>query len=347
MDFAYPTLFVLSSSNTLATTGTTSDLASGQFTAFGPDYAPASAGDIASDPYFYLAQGRPAKFKDILPTKQTAKIYKNRVIDWYKVTASSATQNQITTLSEFTIQCGETLTVSLRLNSFYINQAFYNGMTKSFTAVAPCCDCGEDVCEDLDPQALVDDLVTQINSNTLVNPYITASRGSSGLTSTLVLTGKSLGVETFGPDYTVNTPQYDRLSFKAWVYAGPETSQDYMIYDLCDVAGTVTTSQEATVAHGDSATMKKLEMFYQLFENHPLGKMIYKDLNYNIASGTEITDGTFYDMYYCKYENSQSRDGFSDTVPMDYEFIVMNPTGQNAGTIAVLTAALGTAPEKA
>ena len=57
-DFSLTTLFVVPVGNTLPSSGSTQDLTAGQVGIFTSDYTVATAGNIASYPYFYIAQGR-------------------------------------------------------------------------------------------------------------------------------------------------------------------------------------------------------------------------------------------------------------------------------------------------
>lgn len=57
-DFSLTTLFVVPVGNALPSSGSTQDLTAGQVGIFTSDYTVATAGNIASYPYFYIAQGR-------------------------------------------------------------------------------------------------------------------------------------------------------------------------------------------------------------------------------------------------------------------------------------------------
>lgn len=348
MDFSITTLFVLPVSNTVPTTGTTANLTANQFGVFKPDYTPATAGNVASQPYMFLAQGRPVNLPGV-GSKKSDKIYTKNVLSWYKVTAFSTAANQIVDVSDFNVQCGEDVTITLRLKSFYIDQAYYNGMTKSFTLKTPCCECGEDPCTELDPQATVDAFVALINGSTIgvnnqhnVANYVTASRVSSGTNSVLRIEGDPIAAENLSADPLNFQFQYDALRFWVYAYKGPATSQDFLTpLDNCDPFATVTTVQDFSYRRGTSAQAKLLEMRYNSYNTAPIAKRIFSNINFNGAFTSQVVDGTYYDFYYLKYRR-EVNDSHNATVPQDEASMILNPTGQNAGTIAILTAFLGT-----
>lgn len=359
MDYSFTTLYVLPSSNTLPTTGTTAGLSSGQFGAFKPDYTPATAANIAAQPYILLAQGRNATLPGV-GSKKSDKIYLSNVKEWYKVTASSTALPHIVTFSDFdNTVCGQDVTISLRLKSFYIDTGYFNGKTQSWTLTTPCCNCGDDPCATLTAdqiESLVDDYVDKINNTNLngnnpnaptttnandVSYWVTASRGSSGATSTLIITGKTLPAEPTTYDPTVFQFQYDRLYFWGFAYKGPATSQDYNVWDSCDPFATVTTTQIATYATGSSKEAAQLEKNFWSNNTAQIAKRIFSNVNFNQAFTPSVVDGTWYDFYYLKFKRPMSMD-WNNALPQDEAIIILNPTGQNAGTITLLNTFLGT-----
>ena len=92
----------------------------------------------------------------------------SNVTEWYKVSGCATAANQITDITDFKVQCGEIVTVTLRAFSNYINTLYFNGFTRSVTVQAPCCDCGGDVCTDVDVNALINSLIVAFNKKLLV-----------------------------------------------------------------------------------------------------------------------------------------------------------------------------------
>ncbi len=359
MDFSLTTLYVLPASNTLPTTGTTAALTAGQFGVFKPDYTPATAGTVAAQPYIMLAQGRQQNYPGV-GTKKSDRIFLANVTEWYKITANSTVLPHIVTFSAFdNTVCGQDVTVSLRLKSFYIDTGYFNGKTQSYTLTTPCCDCGDDPCATLSDAAivsLIDDFIDKINDTNIngnnplpitnknansISTYVTASRGGSSGSRTLIVTGNTLAVEPTSADPTVFQYQYDRLYFWGYAYKGPATSQDYNVWDSCDPFATVTTTQTATYINGDSKQATQLEKNFWSNNTAQIAKRLWSNVNFNGAYTTEVVSGTYYDFYYLKYANPRKLPWVA-SVAQDESVIILNPTGQNAGTITVLTNFLGT-----
>lgn len=342
MDFSLTTLYVLPTTNTLPTTGNTSNLTANQFGVFKPDYTPATTGNIAAQPYIMLAQGRPQTLPGV-GTKKSDKIFLSNVIDWYKVAAITSAVPQIITFSNFSATCGEDVTISLRLKSFYLDTAYFNGLTKSYTITTPCCDCGTDPCTETDIAALVASFVALINGDTTFNSpgkYVTASSSGSGSSTDLIITGKVLAAEPVSADPTAFPFQYDRLYFWGFAYKGPETSQDYNVWDSCDPFATVTTTQISTYETGSSLEAKQLEKNYNSYNTAAIARRLWSNVNFNGAFLTQVVDGTFYDFYYLKYKNPKNN-AWQAVVAQDESVILLNPTGQNATTITLLSDFLG------
>jgi hypothetical protein len=352
------TLYVLPVTNTLPTTGTTANLTSGQFGVFSPTYVPVTTGTITAQPYIIMAQGR----NETLPgtgTKKSDKIYLSNVKTWFKTIASSTALPQIVTFSNFNnTVCGEDVTVSLRLKSFYVDTGFFNGKTESYTLTTPCCNCGSDPCATLtDTQivSLIADFIDKINNTNVngnnpdiltqngandVSYWVTASAGGTSGARTLIVTGNTLPAEPTSADPTVFSFQYDRLYFWGYAYKGPATSQDYNVWDACDPFATVTTTQTSTFAHGSSLEATQLEKNFWSNNMPPIAKRIWSNVNFNQTYITQVISGTWYDMYYLTFRRSADVDG-NNALPQEEAVIILNPTGQNATTITLLTTFLG------
>src|SRR5690606_21562040 len=145
-DFSLTTLFVVPLGNNLPTTGSTNDLTPGQVGFFLPNYSPATDLNIGAAKYFYVAQGQKNNY--LKGSKRSDKIHTSKVTEWYKVAGCPTPQNQITDISGFSVKCGDVVTLTLRAHSSYINTLYFNGLTRSVTVQAPCCDCGADPCTD-------------------------------------------------------------------------------------------------------------------------------------------------------------------------------------------------------
>lgn len=337
MDFSKTTVFVVPSGNSLPTTGSTQDLATNQFGIFRANYTPATAANIAAEKYVYLAQ----KQEFLAPgqgTKRSDKIDKTKIIEWYKVVAESDLLPQVTEVSGFKIQCGETITLTVRAHSNYIEQAYFNGMTKSATVVAPCCDCGSNPCADLDPQATVDALIEKIKLTEL-NKFLSFERVGSGANSILRITGKPLASYKLPSDVSAFPYEFDRLWFRAFVYPGAETSQDYLTVDKCDLAASVVVKQRASYLRGTSDEIKQLEKNY--FSYLASFKHLFIKEGFNPEFKSQVVDGTFYDTYVIKAAEIDMKLEYGMKVPEDFTVIVAFPTGDGTNFETAMTAFIG------
>lgn len=340
MDFGKTTLFVVPAGNSLPTTGSTDALTASQFGIFRPDYSVASAANIGAAQYIYLFQGRP-QVLPILGTKRSNKIYRDKVIETYKITGSATANVQITHVTGFAAQCGETVSLSLRLFSTYINTGFYNGLTRTVTIQTPCCDCGSDPCTDVDVEALVDSFVTAINIEPRLSHFVTASKTGSGSGATLVITGNALDVYGNRCDPHAFPFEYDRMYFRTYAYRGPETTQDYNVFDTCDLFATATVTQKSTYATGLPAEITQLEKNWLSYQN-PLQSTLFSNTNFNNAYTTEVSTGvTAYTTLYIRYYDPMNN-AFTDVSDQESWAIIAAPPTEAAAILTRLELYFGT-----
>jgi|SRR6478736_5716052 len=348
-DFSLTTLFVVPVGNTLPSSGSTQDLVAGKFGVFRSDYSVATAGNIASLPYFYLAQGRTNTFMQ--GSKRSDKISSTavNVSEWYKVTGCGTAANEIYDVSGFSVQCGDVVTLTLRAHSNYIDTLYHNGFTRSVTVKAPCCDCGADPCTDVDVPTLIDSLIAKltqttpaINSDNIsFSTFFTFERIGSDANAKLRIHGKPLTVYGQPCDIAAFPHEYDRMWFRVFVTEGPATTADFIVADNCDVVATVTGVQRSTAATGTSAEIKQLEKNYYSYQAGYL-KHLYREVGWNGNFESWVTDGTIYDTFYIKFnEYSKSEEKWGDYVPGDSMVIIAAPQAVSAGIQTVLEAALG------
>ncbi|MFO8240929.1 MAG: hypothetical protein R6T90_08025 [Dissulfuribacterales bacterium] len=135
-------------------------------------YAVANVVNIVAAPYFYVAQGRDntylqgSKRSDKIKGCPTANCNSN-VTEWYKVAGCGTPTNQISQIGDWSTQCGEVLTLTLRAHSSYIDTLYFNGLTRSVTVNTPCCDCGEDPCTEVDVDTLIDLIMQELTGYTV------------------------------------------------------------------------------------------------------------------------------------------------------------------------------------
>lgn len=357
-DFSLTTLFVVPVGNSLPSSGSTQDLTAGQVGFFRNDYTVANAGNIAAAAYFYVAQGRDntylqgSKRSDKIKGCPTANC-KSNVTEWYKVVGCPTPTNQITDINGWEVKCGEVVTVTLRLFSSYIKTLYFNGLTRSVTVQAPCCDCGADPCDTVDVDALIDSIIEAFETtapginadNLILTDFLVFERVGTGANASLRVTGKALTAYGQPCDVAAFPHEYDRLNFNAFVYTGPATTADFIVADNCNIVATATIIQTSNYATGTSAEIKQLEKNYYSYQAGYL-KHLYRMDGYNQNFESYVSDGTTYDTFYIKFnEYEKSAYQWGDYIEQDSMVILAVPSDLTAGIEAVLEAALGTVTE--
>lgn len=343
MDVNPTTLFILPVGNTLPTTGSTDALLPTQFGVYRNGYDVATTGNIAASEYIYLAQGRPQALPGV-GTKRSDKIALANVVEWYKVASVSTYSPEIYVVSNFTIQCGETITLTLRAHSAYTDSAFFNGLQRSVTIQAPCCACGADPCTVIDPQALVDQMIVKARADFHLNRLFTFQRVGTGTSSTLVIVSKALDIYGQPCDIAAFPYEYDRIWYRVFIRPGAATTQDFQIFDPCDQAGTVTLTQRSTYPSGSSAEIKQIETNFYSYQ--ALHKHLFRNANYNGAYVSEVVAGQYYDSYYIRFREYKDDASFANKVGETYVAGILIPTGQAATLETLLATYLGAAKNK-
>ena len=357
MDFALTTLFVVPVGNTLPSSGSTQDLAAGQFGIFRSDYSVANAGNIAAKPYFYLAQGRTNTY--LQGSKRSEKIAgcvggtcKSNVLDFYKVVGCTTPVSQVTDVNAFNVKCGDIVTLTLRLHSSYISTLYFNGLTRSVTVQAPCCACGTDPCTAADVPGLIDAFIAKLNQvapginpdNISLGKFLQFQRIGNDANAILRISGKALTAYGQPCDVAAFPNEYDRMYFRTFVYSGPATTVDFIVSDSCNIVANAQVTQRSSYASGTSTEIKQLEKNYYSYQAGYL-KHLYRMAGYNENFESWVTDGTTYDSFYIRlreYPGNVDGEGFSDNLPIHQLVIIACPTALTAGIEAVLTAGIGT-----
>lgn len=357
MDYSLTTLFVAPVGQTaLPSSGSTQDLTSGQLGIFRPDHSLATAGNIAAANWFYFAQGSENTY--MVGSKKSDKIKgcpsgsgcRTNVKEWYKVTGCGSPTNQIIDISNFTVKCGEVLTLTLRAFSSYLSTLYFNGLTRSVTVKAPCCDCGADPCTDVDVPTLIDSIITALEltapginpDNIGLTKFFTFERIGNDSTAILRITGKALTAYGQPCDVAAFPHEYDRLWFRAFIYNGPATTVDFIVNDSCENVADVATVQTSNYAYGTSAEIKQLEKNFYSTQAGVL-KHLFRQNGWNQNFTSYVSDGTVYDTYYIKFDE-YDKDTWGAVVPIDETVIIAVPTASAFATAleTVLEAGLGT-----
>lgn len=352
-EFSLTTLFVVPD-GTLASTGSTDALTSGQLGVFLPDYTIATGGTIATAKYFYIAQGRPSG-EIVSGSKRSDKIDKNKILEWYKVSAEPDATTQIVDVSDFNVKCGEDITLTIRAHSVYIETLFYNGLQVSVTVPTACCACGADPCTELDPQATVDALIAKLyNTNSkggssalALTDFFTFERVGTGAASVLRIVAKPLTAFGQPCDLRAFPYEYDRMWYRVFVTRQPETSADSFIPDTCDQVATVTVVSRATYVKGHADEIKMLERRYYSYQAGAF-KQLYDKVGYNGNFTSFVVDGKFYDTYYIKFvpHDQYQETHWQDGIVQNSTVICAFEAGEGTAFEALIVAALGAVSDK-
>jgi hypothetical protein len=354
-DFSLTTLFVVPVGNTLPSSGSTQNLTAGQVGIFLNDYTVATAGNIAAAPYFYVAQGRTNTY--LQGSKRSDKISgcpggsscKSNVTEWYKSLGCPTPVNQVTDVVNFTVKPGETITLTLRGFSSYLETLYFNGFTRSVTVNAPCLECGGDPCTDVDVPALIDELILKLESrapgnnpdNIYLSDFYQFQRLGNNQSAFLRITGKPLTKYGQPCDVAAFPWEYDRFYFRTFIFAGPATTADFIVDDPCNRVAEPIIRQRSNYAVGTSAEVQQLEKNFYSYQAGYL-KHLYRMNGYNENFESWVTDGQIYDLYYIKFnEYDKSAYQWGDYIMEDSMVIIAVPENQTSAIEAVLVAALG------
>jgi hypothetical protein len=358
-DFSLTTLFVVPVGTSIASSGSTQNLAAGEVGFFRADYSVATAVNIAASAYFYVAQGRVntylqgSKRSDKIKGCPTANCNSN-VTDFYKVSGCPTAATQVTDVSNWTVKCGDIVTLTLRAHSSYIDTLYFNGFTRSVTVQAPCCDCGGDPCTDVDVPALIDKFIFQLElqapgnnpDNISFNTFYQFQRIGNDANAILRISGKPLTKYGQPCDVAAFPFEYDRMWFRTFVYSGPATTADFIVADRCNFVAEPVVTQRASYASGQSAEIQQLEKNFYSYQAGYL-KHLYRMAGYNENFESWVTANTTYDTYYIKFnEYNKSEYQWGDYIMEDSTVIIAVEQGSGAATTVsnILTAALGTIP---
>lgn len=346
MDFSLTHLIVVPVSNAIPASGSTQDLTAGKVGVFRQDYSVATSGNAAAATYLYVGQGRTDK---TLPTLLSDKIASTKITKWTKLTGSATFSNQITDISDFVAECDDVVSLTFRLDSYYIRAAFYNGLTRSLVVKAPCCDCGGDPCTAVDNEALIDLFIAKAGEDfstgresTNLAQFLTFEKVGTGDDAILRVASKNL--TTYAPivgDLGTNPYQFDRQSFRTFVTVGPDSMTDFITEDRCADAATITITQRATYPRLTSAEVKQLEIDYYSYKVSSF-KQLYAKSGFNPLFESFVTDGTVYDQYLVQFYQYDNTYAYNNEHTQDERVMLFIPAAESADLKAVLIAAWGT-----
>ena len=356
-DFSLTTVFVVPvGQTTVPSSGSTQDLTAGTVGIFNNLYATVDSTNIANFPYFYVAQGRDntylqgSKRSDKISGCPSGSSCKSNVTEWYKVSGCPTAANQITDVTNFNVQCGESITLTLRAHSSYIDTLYFNGFTRSVTIQAPCCGCDENPCADVSANTIINLLIEKLRQqapgnnpdNISFNTFYTFENVGGTI---LRITGKPLTQYGQPCDIAAFPFEYDRMWFRTFVYAGPATTADFIVADACNVVANPVVVQRASYPSGTSAEIIQLEKNFYSYQAGYL-KHLYRMNGYNENFESYVSAGQTYNTFYIKFnEYDKSAYQWGDYIQEDSTVILAIPQGGGNLTSAfeaILVAGLGT-----
>ena len=359
-DYSLTNLFVVSKSNTLPTgSNSTNTLTSSpaQFGIFLPDNTPATTATVGNAKYIYLAQGRNV-YSANEGSKKSDLIVASNVIEWYKVTGSLTSRPQITQVSFQlgTLACQQDVSITVRLDSYYIRAAYNNSLTRTVMITTPCCSCGANPCDSLTSvqlQQIHESFVTAINADSILSQFVTASLASD--LNSFYIQGNALQVYGQGSsgsgttgsgastDLTNYPYQFDRMSFWTYIMEGPDLTTDYEVQNYCNSYGTANILQRANYPQLTPAEVQQLEKDF--FSYQAEYKHIFSNVNYNGEFQTYVDSTAAYDLYYIRFFEPQMTGRDIGVTRKDETVCIAIPqdiTSPNGTAItAILTAFLG------
>ena len=359
-DFSLTTLFVVPSGSSIASSGSTQDLTPGQVGVFKPDYSVATAGNIDNSgvKYFYVAQGRSNTY--LQGSKRSDKIAgaiqnggsnQTNVTEWYKAEGCATSANQVTDVDGWNVKCGDIVTLTLRAHSSYIDTLYFNGLTRSVTVQAPCCDCGGNPCDTVDVPALIDAFILKLQQqapginpdNISLNKFFQFQRIGNDADAILRISGKPLTVYGNPADIAAFPYEYDRMYFRTFVYSGPATTADFIVADNCNIVANAVITQRASYPTGSAAEIQQMEKNFYSYQAGYL-KHLFRMVGYDQNFETWVSAGATYNTYYIKFnELDKSTYQWGDYIHEDSMVIIatVKDSSEETALLAILEAALG------
>jgi len=348
-EYSLTTLFVVPVGNTLPTIGSTQNLTAGQFGVFKDDARTiATNGNIATAKFIQFFQGHEASIGASIGSKPSDRIKASKVKRWYKVSGNATAANEIWTVSDFTGKCGEDYTLTLLAHSSYLDTISFNGLTRSVTIKAPCCDCGASPCDTVDAEALVDAIIAKLGQEAAVqvgsqvlnlNTFFYFTKVGSGSTTSLVIESKPLTKYAQPCDVAANPYEFDRIWFRTFFYKGPVTTVDFLVANACESAATAEVTQRSSFPVLTSTEVAQLEKDYYSYQS-PF-KHLFRMNGYNEYFESFVTDGQVYDQYVIQFDEYNQEDAWTANQKEDEKVILMIPQGQTSTIETMLTTYLG------
>ena len=199
-----------------------------------------------------------------------------------------------------------------------------------------------------DVPALIDRVILALElhapGNNADNIYLTQfyqfQRIGNDQNAFLRITGKPLTKYGQPCDVAAFPFEYDRMWFRTFVYNGPATTADFIVFDPCNVVAEPVVVQRSNYADGTSAEIAQLEKNFYSYQAGYL-KHLYRMNGYNENFESWVSDGVTYDTFYIKFnEYGKSNYVWGDYIHEDSTVIIAAPNSTVSGISAALQAAL-------
>jgi hypothetical protein len=354
MDFSITTLFVVPVSNTLPTSGSTESLAAGQFGIY-KDKARtcATSGNIGTAKFIQIAQGRPGTG---MGTKLSDFIKASKVKRWEKFVGHEQAADEIWEISDLSATKGEDVVFTFRLHSNLLDARYSNGLTRSLVVPGACIACGDDPCETVANEDIIDAFFEQLTlqeaqqadaaNGVKLSSYLVFEKIGTGSSAVIRITGKPVeSIPVYAPDIASRNVDKDRMWFRPFVYKAPETTADFISPDLCDSVGTTTLIQKSSFVTGTSEEVKQMEVDFYSYQAKV--KNLYRQGQYNGQFQSYVTDGTTYDLYFLQFDEMVGdSDVFAPHYAIDETVVLAIPQGESSTIETILEAYLGDVTDK-
>lgn len=346
-EYSLTTVFVVPPSNTLPTSGGTEAQAAGVFSVRKDEARTiATNGNIATAKFIQFFQGRGATLN--IGSKPSDKIKASKVKRWYKASGAATAVNEIWNVSDFRAKCGEDVTLTLVGHSSYLDTISFNGLTRSVTVQAPCCECGEDPCTDVDNEALIDLILAKVQtmanvqsgtSSLTIATFFSFTKVGTGADAYIQIQSNPLTRYAQPCDLAANPYEFDRIWFRVFVINGPATTVDFEVFDNCDVAATTTLLQRSSFPQLTSDEVAQMEKDYYSYQA-PF-KHLFSNPGYDPYFESYVVAGTVYDQYVIQFDEYSQNDAFVANLREDEKVILYIPQGETSTIETMLVTYLG------
>jgi hypothetical protein len=131
------------------------------------------------------------------------------------------------------------------------------------------------------------------------------------------------------------------MYFRTFVYSGPATTADFIVFDNCNIVAEAVITQRSSYVTGTSDEIAQLEKNFYSYQAGYL-KHLYRMVGYNENFESWVTSGTTYNTFYIKFnEYDRSATTWGDYIYEDSTVIIAAPQSLSSAIQTVLVAALG------